>query len=114
MIVALGFLVAAACGAVLRAVLGGRLNVPGGPAWGTLAINITGSFALGLLAGTSPEAATILGTGLLGAYTTFSSFARDVAGALELRQFTLAAGYVMASLFGSIGAAWLALELRGL
>ena len=112
MIVAIGFLIAAACGATARALLGARLNDPDGMAWGTLTINITGSFVLGLLAGVSPELATILGTGLLGAYTTFSSFARDVVSAIERRQFASMVTYVLTSVLGGVGAAWLALALR--
>lgn len=107
------FLIAAALGALSRATIGGRLNQPGGMAWGTLVINVTGSFALGCIAGTSPEAATVIGTGLLGAFTTFSSFARDVVSALELRQFAVAGSYLVASVCGAIGAAWLGLSLRG-
>jgi CrcB protein len=49
--------------------------------YGTLIVNLTGSFALGFLAGTttgrlniSPEVRLMLGVGFLGAYTTFSSF----------------------------------------
>lgn len=47
-------------------------------------INITGSFALGLLTGTAgtslgPTGIAILGTGLLGGYTTFSTASVDTA-----------------------------------
>ena len=52
--------------------------------WGTLAINVTGSFALGLLftltaeRGPLPEELRLpLGVGFLGAYTTFSTFALE-------------------------------------
>ncbi|UKA48646.1 fluoride efflux transporter CrcB [Arthrobacter sp. FW305-123] len=47
--------------------------------WGTILINITGSFALGVLAGAvmrghaSESVFLILGTGFLGGYTTFST-----------------------------------------
>jgi CrcB protein len=43
--------------------------------WSTLLINVTGSFALGLLIGLDGDGAwaTILGTGFLGGYTTFST-----------------------------------------
>jgi CrcB protein len=45
--------------------------------WGTLVINVTGSFALGLLAAATSDVAlvAVLGVGLLGGYTTFSSVA---------------------------------------
>jgi len=43
--------------------------------WPTLLINVTGSFALGLLVGLGTDSAwlTIAGTGFLGGYTTFST-----------------------------------------
>lgn len=48
--------------------------------WGTWTINLTGCFALGLLVGLAdsggvdPRLAAAVGTGFLGAYTTFSTF----------------------------------------
>lgn len=47
--------------------------------WGTLAVNVSGSFALGLIGGfaarttASPELILVVGGGFLGAYTTFST-----------------------------------------
>jgi len=43
---------------------------------GTLVVNLTGSFALGILVGASParEALFVAGTGFLGGYTTFSTW----------------------------------------
>ena len=62
-----------------------------GPAfpYGTLVINVTGSFVLGLLAGLAehhgvrPGVVTVVGTGLLGAYTTYSTFTFDTVGLAE-------------------------------
>ena len=48
--------------------------------WGTWVINVTGSFALGLLTGLaldhglSAHVVSVLGTGICGGYTTFSTF----------------------------------------
>lgn len=44
--------------------------------FGTLAVNLSGAFALGLLAGTGVQGAVLLvfGSGLLGSYTTFSTW----------------------------------------
>ena len=43
--------------------------------WGTFAVNVTGAFVLGVVAGAlSGDAYTLVGTGLLGAYTTFSTW----------------------------------------
>jgi len=52
--------------------------------WGILSVNLTGSFALGLLVGSLPEPYTVLlGTGFLGAYTTFSTWMVDTVRLLE-------------------------------
>lgn len=53
----------------------GRRLVPGFPL-GTLAVNATGAFVLGVLhgAGTSGDALTLAGTAFLGSYTTFSTW----------------------------------------
>jgi CrcB protein len=45
--------------------------------WGILVVNVTGSFALGLLTTALPDAAFVLGAGLLGGYTTFSTAMLD-------------------------------------
>lgn len=45
--------------------------------WGILLVNITGSFALGLVTTALPDAAFLLGAGLLGGYTTFSTAMLD-------------------------------------
>ncbi len=78
MITACLFAVAAAAGALARAEAGRRWNRPGMPA-GTFVVNVTGSFLLGLLSEVGPPAVTVLGVGGLGAYTTFSGFAREIA-----------------------------------
>ncbi|WP_460798398.1 fluoride efflux transporter FluC [Microbacterium sp. GXF0217] len=41
--------------------------------WGVLVVNLTGSFALGLVTTALPDAAFLIGAGLLGGYTTFST-----------------------------------------
>ncbi|WP_345752239.1 fluoride efflux transporter FluC [Microbacterium rhizophilus] len=53
--------------------------LPAGFPWAILVVNASGSFVLGLLTGLSLDAiwAAVLGTGLLGGYTTFSTVAVD-------------------------------------
>lgn len=75
----LGTALAGGAGAVLRyladlgiARLAGR-RYP----WGILAVNLTGSFALGLVTTALPDQAFLLGAGLLGGYTTFSTAMLD-------------------------------------
>lgn len=65
----------------------------GGFPWGTLAVNLVGCFLLGLLDGfvvsgqlVSAEARLLLGTGFLGALTTFSTFSVETIRAFEVGQ----------------------------
>ncbi|NJC04619.1 CrcB protein [Sphingomonas kaistensis] len=66
-------------GAMLRWWLGGLVASP----WGTLAVNLIGCLAMGLLAGVlgrsggAEQARLLLGVGLLGGFTTMSAFALD-------------------------------------
>jgi fluoride exporter len=82
MLVALG----GAIGSVARVITSGfalRLLAPGFP-WGTVAVNLVGSFAFGVIVGiasnrggvTVNERALLL-SGLLGGFTTFSAFSFD-------------------------------------
>lgn len=78
----LAFLVAAAIGAPARYLVDGLVqdHTSGAFPWGTFVVNITGCVALGLLTGfglyhgLDPTVRTAIGTGGLGAYTTFSTF----------------------------------------
>ena len=45
--------------------------------WGIVLVNITGSFVLGLITASIPDLAFIVGAGLLGGYTTFSTAMLD-------------------------------------
>ena len=111
MITVLVFTLAAAVGAVARAEVGRRWNRHGGLAVGTLIVNVTGSFLLGLLVNVAPPALTVLGVGGLGAYTTFSSFARDTVALAELRRLALAAVDVGGTCVLGIGAAAIGVAL---
>lgn len=82
--------------------------------WGTLAVNVVGGLAMGLLAArTAPDnesARLLIGTGLLGGFTTFSAFSLETVRLME-HQPGLAALYALASLVLSVGACWMGLEL---
>jgi CrcB protein len=85
-----------------------RLMGAGFP-WGTLAVNVVGSFLMGvfieLLArrfGASNELRLFVATGVLGGFTTFSSFSLDVAVLWERGASLLALGYVLASVAGAL------------
>ena len=105
MITVVAFVAAAVAGALARAEAGRRWNRHNGLAVGTLIVNVTGSFLLGLLSDAAPLTVTVLGVGGLGAFTTFSSFARDAAALAQLRQVKAAAFYVSATCVLGLAAA---------
>lgn len=82
----------------------------------TLAINLSGSFALGLLLrslalrgpdhGQRRALRLGLGTGVLGGYTTFSTFAVQGVGLAGQGHLLVAASYVVVSAAGGFAAAW--------
>ncbi len=86
--------------------------------WGTMAINIAGSFAMGvfieLLArrfNASNELRLFVATGVLGGFTTFSAFSLDFAVLWERGAAVPAFGYALVSVVGSILAIFLGLWL---
>lgn len=77
--------------------------------WGTLTANVAGSFAMGAvivwLARHEPQTSAMrafLTVGLLGAFTTFSTFALDAVTLYKDRSVTVVGVYVLASVFLSI------------
>lgn len=113
MITVVAFVVAAVVGTLARVEAGRRWNRHDGLAIGTLVVNISGSFLLGLLSELNPPALTIVGVGGLGAYTTFSSFARDAVALAEQGRLALAGCYVTASCALGIGAAAVGVAIAG-
>ena len=109
-----------AVGAVARYlvyVAAGKVLGAGFP-FGTLIVNVFGSFLMGILIeGTalawtvSPQLRLFLAVGVLGAFTTFSTFSLDVAVLYERGKLALAAGYIIASFVCSVGALFLGLYL---
>ncbi len=113
MIAVLAFVLAAAGGAAARAEAGRRWNRHGGLPIGTLVVNVSGSFLLGLLVNTAPPVLTVVGVAGLGAYTTFSSFARDTVALVERHQVGFASAYVAGTLVLGIAAAALGVAVAG-
>lgn len=80
--------------------------------WGTFAVNVGGSFILGLLAGgvtahaVSHGVMTLLGTGMCGALTTYSTFGYETVRLLQERVRFYAALNVGASVVAGLGAAF--------
>jgi len=109
-----------AAGAVLRYLGGawaGRLLGAGFA--GTMAVNVVGSFLMGVLAaalmervpGAWQRMAPLLITGVLGGFTTFSAFSLDALYLLERGRHLAAAGYVVGSVCLSIAALYAGLTL---
>jgi CrcB protein len=85
---------------------------------GTFLVNVTGSFAMGLLAGyfayrtgVSQHLRLFLTTGVLGGFTTFSAFSLDSALLIERHAYTQAAAYVAGSVLVSLFAVFAGLAL---
>jgi CrcB protein len=100
-------------GTALRAVVGLLVPPLDAVPVATVAINVAGAFALGALlaalAGRGPGAGRrlrlLLGTGVLGGFTTFSALAVDTAGLLGARRLPEAVAYGLGSVLAGILAA---------
>lgn len=82
-----------------------------GPAfpWGTWIVNLLGGLLMGLLAGMllregemNEPLRLLLGTGVLGGFTTFSAFSLESANMLQRGDYALAGAYMVSSVAGSI------------
>jgi CrcB protein len=113
---------AGAVGAPLRYVVDTVVTerIQGAFPLGTLVVNGSGSFALGLLSGLAiydglpgtPK--LILGTGLVGAYTTFSTFSHETIALIDEGEVRLAARNVAVSVVVATAAAAAGLALAAL
>lgn len=95
-----------ALGGVLRYLLGGAIQRAAGPGFpvGTMLVNISGSFLLGVLLrvatqppSLSPEVRAFLTVGLCGGYTTFSTFSAESITLMQDGQWGKALTYVLGS-----------------
>jgi len=114
----------AAFGGILRFLIGAvvvaRAGVSAAP-YATLFINVSGSFLIGLALGTlqlrsdvSPLWRLFVATGILGGYTTFSTFSIDALALGSRGTLVVAGGYCIASVALGIGAASAGLALARL
>lgn len=112
-----GVAVLGAAGAYARFAVGARVTArrPGTFPAGTFVVNLTGAFALGLLTGLSVtgDALLVLGTGLLGAYTTFSTWMVEAQRLGEDGDFAVMAAYLAASMVAGLLTAGLGWALGG-
>jgi CrcB protein len=86
--------------------------------YGTFAVNVIGSFVMGLFAGyfafrpgVGQHVRLFLTTGILGGFTTFSSFSLDAALLIERNAWGLALGYVVGSVAAGLSALFIGLAL---
>lgn len=104
----------AAMGGVLRYVVGQIFLQRFGPGfpYGTLFINVSGSFLIGVIAelaltraiGVTPLMRMFIATGILGGYTTFSTFSLDGVTLLEQGWLTPSIYVAMSVILGMLGA----------
>ena len=80
---------------------------------GTFVANIIASFLLGVLLGGSPsaESVTIIGTGFLGSFSTFSTVMMEVSDEVEGNRKLIATLYLCLSIIAGVAAAFLGLEV---
>ena len=86
--------------------------------FGTLIVNVAGSFLMGALAGyfllrpgVPQDLRLFLITGILGGFTTFSAFSLDAALLIERNAYLLAAAYVAGSVAASIAALFVGIAI---
>ena len=86
--------------------------------FGTLIVNVVGSFLMGLCAGyfafrpgMSQHVRLFLTTGILGGFTTFSAFSLDAALLIERNALGAAAGYMVGSVAASVAALFFGLAI---
>lgn len=113
----LGVLAGGGVGAVLRFLVDGMVGrrFPGRLPYGTLVVNLSGAFVLGVLDGIvlPGDEALLFGTGVIGAYTTFSTWMFETQRLGEERQLTRAIANIWVSLVAGVGLAALGLWWGG-
>jgi CrcB protein len=94
--------------------------VPGGWPASTMLVNLLGSLAIGVLsvvfaarAGVSEVGRVFWMVGVLGGFTTYSTFAIETVFLAEAAQLPRAIAYAVLTLVGCIGAAWVGRSLAG-
>jgi CrcB protein len=109
-----------AAGGLARFVLGTLVQQKLGSTFpiGTMAVNVTGSLALGFLlrytlgtAAVGPEVRALLTSGFCGGYTTFSTFSYETAALIEDGDLQRAAWYLGLTVVLSLAAAFLGIAL---
>lgn len=86
--------------------------------WGTLTVNVLGAFILGAVVelsaltwSPSPEIRAMVVVGMLGAFTTFSTFSMDLYYLLDRGQLFSASAYAVGSVLVCLAAFWAGMSL---
>ena len=105
-------------GAIARVLLDGAVSARAGRSfpWGTLAVNLSGALVLGILAGAAVQgdALRLAGTGLIGAFTTFSTWVFESHRLGEDGELRAGVVNLVGSLVLGIAAVWLGRQIGGL
>jgi CrcB protein len=103
------------CGAILRFLLDGAVSsrITTSFPLGTLAVNLAGALALGVLvgAGVGGTDLRVVGIGLLGSFTTFSTWMLESERLSEEGEATTAMMNLLASLALGVCVAWLGMQI---
>jgi fluoride exporter len=119
-VVALG----GAIGTGVRAVLAEAFPAVGGISWAIFTINVVGAFCLGLLlealahrgpdVGRRRSLRLFVGTGILGGFTTYSTFADDTAQLLDAGRWGAGSGYALLTVVAGLVAVVAGIGIAGL
>jgi len=101
----------AAIGGPMRFVVDQKIRTYTAKPYGIFAVNILGSFLLGLTYGRVEEGFDLFAIGFAGAFTTWSTFMLDIYLAYELKRYNEAAANLVMSLGFGLLAAWIGLQL---
>ena len=112
--------VGGAIGSMARYLLAGFVQSPAwnGFPYGIFIVNVTGGFVMGLLVegmalkfNVSPVTRAFLTTGIMGGYTTFSTFSLEAVMLIQKKDYQMALGYVLGSVVLSVVGVMLGLYL---
>jgi CrcB protein len=101
----------AAIGGPMRFVVDQKIRTYTAKPYGIFAVNIIGSFLLGLTYGRVEEGFDLFAIGFAGAFTTWSTFMLDIYLAYELKRYSEAAANLVMSLGFGLLAAWIGIQL---
>lgn len=114
---ALAVMAGGALGSLLRHLIAAWVAVRFGETfpWGTLLVNVFGSFGIGIFAGLTTDGGMILAppvlrtfvmVGIFGGFTTFSSFSLQTLSLVQDGEFLAAGGNILSSLILCLAAVW--------